>query len=432
MGGEDDGRLARLDGAEQSFWRGRRLGPAHYEAEAGRPHRLLALPRRERGQRICIEDDSRRRSEHGQDGRRGTGADAGARADQSGVAAHVAQKPAQRSVAADAFDHDGRQVRCIDRGRRHRPDDRNQAGTSTQRAPRAHACRTCAFRRAGHHDRVTARVLVPIDARPGIRLAPQGRPIDEGACTDLLQRLLGDADVGDEHLAAQSAPRQEQVSRLQPEERHRAGRLHHRPPAGPGRAVEAARHVNGDDRRARDIDGRYDVRRNPVQRPRQAGAEQGVDDQVGAGNRGRGERLDGLTPALRHCSSVTLQRFAAAKQSETHLISLLAQQPRRHETIAAIVAGPASDGDRGPCPRCDRDRGFGHGAARVLHQHEARHAVRRSKGVGTAHLGSCEQFVAGQDFSFFCSSPTQHIMRHCGARASVAEFINKSVRSGNP
>ena len=57
--------------------------------------------------------------------------------------------------------------------------------------------------------------------------------------------------------------------------------------------------------------------------------------------------------------------------------------------------------------------------------------VVESKGVGTAHLGGCEQFVAGQGFSFFLQF-AQHIMRHCGALASVAEFINKSARSGNP
>ena len=58
---------------------------------------------------------------------------------------------------------------------------------------------------------------------------------------DLLQHPLGDADVGQAHLAAQRAPRQQHVPRLQPEERHRAGRLHHRPGAGTRAAVEAAR-----------------------------------------------------------------------------------------------------------------------------------------------------------------------------------------------
>ena len=61
--------------------------------------------------------------------------------------------------------------------------------------------------------------------------------------------------------------------------------------------------------------------------------------------------VDGITPALRHHGSVALQRFMAAKQSKAHLVSLLAQEPRRHETVAAIVAGAANDGDGGPCPR---------------------------------------------------------------------------------
>ena len=148
--------------------------------------------------------------------------------------------------------------------------------------------------------------------------------------------------------------------------------------------------------------------------------------EVGVGKRGRVERLDGLAPALRHCGSVALQRFAAAEQSEAHPVSLLAQEPRRHEAVAAVVAGPADDRDRGPRPRCERDCGVGHGAAGVLHQHEARHAVRRSKGVGTAHLGRCEQFVAGQGFSFLLQF-AQHIMRRCGALANVAGLINKSA-----
>ena len=90
------GACRALMAREQAVRRRAGLGPAHDEAEARGAHRLVALARREGGQRIGVEHGRRRRGEHGQHGGRGARADAGARADQHGIAAHVAQELRQR------------------------------------------------------------------------------------------------------------------------------------------------------------------------------------------------------------------------------------------------------------------------------------------------------------------------------------------------
>ena len=92
-----------------------------------------------------------------------------------------------------------------------------------------------------------------------------------------------------------------------PEKGHRARRLHHRAAAGASGAIEAARHVDGDDRLAQALIAATTSAAMPVQRPRQARPEQRIDDDVGVGKDGRGERLDRPAPALRHLRRVALR-----------------------------------------------------------------------------------------------------------------------------
>jgi hypothetical protein len=53
--------------------------------------------------------------------------------------------------------------------------------------------------------------------------------------------------------------------------------------AGASGAIEAARHVDGDDRLGAGVDRSHHVGRHARQRPRQARPEQRVDDDVGVG-----------------------------------------------------------------------------------------------------------------------------------------------------
>ena len=107
----------------------------------------------------------------------------------------------------------------------------------------------------------------------------------------------------------------------------------------------------------------------------------------------------GSPQRLRHGGGIALEGVAAAEQAQAHPVSLLAQEPRGHEAVATVVAGPADDRDRGTRPRRKRGSGVGHGAAGILHQHETRHALRDGQRVGAAHLLRGEQLVARQGVS---------------------------------
>ena len=69
--------------------------------------------------------------------------------------------------------------------------------------------------------------------------------------------------------------------------------------------------------------------------------------------------------------------------------------PRRHEAVAAIVAGAAQHDDR--LARMVRRDGIGHRPSRGLHEVDARHAGRDRGGVGSGHLGAGQEgeVVAG-------------------------------------
>ncbi len=102
-----------------------------------------------------------------------------------------------------------------------------------------------------------------------------------------------------------------------------------------------------------------------LQRPREARAEQRVDEQRLAVHQRRRERLDRVLPPFGHGGGIALQALAGAEQSEPHGPAGLRQQSGCDEAVAPVVAGSAEyrDGPGRPAPHDRlRDR-----AAGVLH-----------------------------------------------------------------
>ena len=130
-------------------------------------------------------------------------------------------------------------------------------------------------------------------------------------------------------LAAQRATGQQHVARLEAEERHRRVAC----TTGPGARQWCRRDRSERRRRPPACPRRWrratTVGRLAVERARQAGAEQRVDDEIGAGNPVR-ERLDGAVPTRRHLGRVAPRRACdRAEPRRTLAASLAIDAPRR-------------------------------------------------------------------------------------------------------
>ncbi len=158
----------------------------------------------------------------------------------------------------------------------------------------------------------------------------------------------------------------------------------------PGAAIEPARHVDGEDGLAAGVDRGHDLGGRSLQRTRQPGPKQGVDDQItGAADAIAGRRLSQrlrcLAPAHRHRGGIAAKCRGVAEQSQAHAIALLAQDPGGHEAVAAVVARPTGDED-GRRAAEQAHRLGGHRTPGPLHQLEAALAAGDGKAIGLAHL----------------------------------------------
>ncbi len=88
-----------------------------------------------------------------------------------------------------------------------------------------------------------------------------------------------------------------------------------------------------------------------------------------------------------HCRGVRRQARRIAVESETHPIAPLGEVPRRHETVAAIVARSAKHCDRARVGKAARNL-LGHGAAGILHEDRARHPALRSASRSASPISS--------------------------------------------
>ncbi len=171
---------------------------------------------------------------------------------------------------------------------------------------------------------------------------------------------------------------------LAPEEGDGQHRLRRDPAHLAAGAVDAARDIDRNDRHLGRIEAGDHLARHALDRPRQPGAEQRVDDEAGALDRRRHQYLDRPGPARRRGGGIALQRLARPEQRDPHRPAALGQHPRRDKPVAAIVAGPAQhqQGALWPAPR----DGIGHRAPGILHQHDAGDPAGDRQPVGLPHL----------------------------------------------
>ncbi len=122
-----------------------------------------------------------------------------------------------------------------------------------------------------------------------------------------------------------------------------------------------------------------------LDRAGQPGTEQAVNHHIRARDHGSVERLPRPIIALGHGGGVGRQARFVAVEAEAHLVPPLLEMARGDETVAAVIAGTAQDGDVAGVREAARDF-FGNGAARVLHQRRAGNAARDGERVGARHF----------------------------------------------
>ena len=185
---------------------------------------------------------------------------------------------------------------------------------------------------------------------PGVRErpAPDGGRVDEGLRRDARERRFGNADVGEPDRPAEHAPRQQQVARFEAEEGDARARLDRDAANLAGLAVETGGNVDRDHAPAgagESIDALDDRFRDALDVAREPGAEQSVDDAIGAaGIDGCG--VEDLALVARGGERrIAPQRFAPAEEPELDRVAALCQEPRGDEAVAAVAAGAAEDDD---------------------------------------------------------------------------------------
>ena len=131
------------------------------------------------------------------------------------------------------------------------------------------------------------------------------------------------------------------------------------------------------------------ARAGALHRTRQPRAEDAVEDEGGAIEHRRAQRLDRPLPLRRGLGRIALQRGALAEQRQPHRPAARLQDARRDKAIAAIVARPAQrrERPRRPAPRY----GVGDREPRLFHQCDAWRPAGDRQPVGLAHLTRRQQ-----------------------------------------
>ena len=166
--------------------------------------------------------------------------------------------------------------------------------------------------------------------------------------------------------------------------------------------------IDGDDRASGGVH-RLDRRAGvPGHRTIEPGAEQGIDDDGGAGEIGR--RGDRPAPSAGRPGRIALELVERPDQAQPHAVSGRRQVASRDETIAAIVAGTGHDGH--PAARRMtpgdglRDRGAG-----VLHEGGAGNTGSDGPAVRLPHLVIGEEFDHRRHAT--ASQPDNELQKGC-------------------
>jgi len=182
------------------------------------------------------------------------------------------------------------------------------------------------------------------------------------------------------------------MRRLAAEERDGLGGAHRDAHDGPGGAVDAARQVDAENRRAVGVDRLDHLERIAFHRPIEPGTEQRIDDQRRPADRLGIARQHRIFPSARRGGRVTLQAIAFTQQDDRDVATARRQFSRRHEAIAAIVAAAGDHQDRPFLHQVDRR--LRNGLTRAQHQRKAGRTRGNAQPIGTLHLSGIKNFHA--------------------------------------
>src|SRR5262249_692678 len=172
-------------------------------------------------------------------------------------------------------------------------------------------------------------VFVGVDPRNREMRLPQLRGVGEGAWPDVRKHLGLDADVGDPHLAAGKPAGQQQMSGLAAKEGDGLGRLNGAAEPRPRGAVDSARQVDREDRRAASVHRLDHVAGRALDRAGEPGTEDRVDDDAGVPQAGRRSRLDRARKTPRRFRRFAVQALPGPETKHSHAEAALGQEPRR-------------------------------------------------------------------------------------------------------
>ena len=303
-------------------------------------------------QRVGVHHDrARRRTRLGQGGggeRAGFLADAGARADQDGVATRIGEQRRKAGEAVEGRDHHRRRMGGVDGDRVERARQRDEPCPDPERRARRKAACAGAMARPCESQHGAARIFVRGGARPRQSGEPDRRRIQIRARRDGGERAWRAADVGQHKAAAQKPAGKQEMAGLEAEKGDARARLHRRAAHFARLAVEAGGHIDAEDGLAGAREGvdRLDARkRDTVDVARQARAEDRVDHEIRIGESECLRARDILIVARRRQRGVAAQISFFTEQSEAHAIAARGKQAAGDEAVAAVTARPAENRD---------------------------------------------------------------------------------------
>jgi hypothetical protein len=187
------------------------------------------------------------------------------------------------------------------------------------------------------------------------------------------------------------APGQQEMARLAADEGDGPGSAHSRAADGASVAIDARRDVDREHRAAGGVDGLDGLGRLAGEIAREARPEQRIDDEVRPFRPRLGQRNDGARPVGGGARRVALEVFAVPEERDPHLKPGRRQQPRRHKSVAAVVAR-AGDDEHPPSAAQHPAHHGGHRLARPRHQRIAGRSPADGERIGLPHLARGEKF----------------------------------------
>ena len=241
------------------------------------------------------------------------------------------------------------------------------------------------MRRAAHDYRMAALVFVSIQSRPGIRTGPCIWRVQPKLAAERLNDAIRNPDVGYRDFPGMNSSRHQKMRGLHPAERDCMGCTDGVPLPLSAHAIDPAREIDRQDRRACRVDRLDCTLRFAGEITRKTRAEQRVDDEIASCQIPRIERFDLAPPARCRDRRVAVELLARTEQREPHIETLLAEYPCSDKAVAAVVPGTARHRDPAAIAN-DIHCNTRNCGARPLHQVDAGSAGRNREPVCFRHL----------------------------------------------